>query len=431
VIMPPIIEELKELRIAILGFGKEGRSTYDYIRKYLPDKWLTIADLHPIDTGGLTHVETIIGANYQKLADFDVIMKSPGIVMQENIEKEKLNSQTNLFLKYYGKQTIGITGTKGKSTTSSLLYHILCKQQMKAHLLGNIGKPAFDALDDIDEDTIIVYELSCHQLEYVNYAPHRAVLLNIFEEHLDHYGTLEKYTRAKENIWRMQGERDLLVCEKSLVHPEMKGIVVTASMREADADVFAEAHTLHIQKETLHLNPQKTPLLGLHNRYDIAIDFYLAHMLGISYQAATGALETYEPLAHRLQYVGYYHHLHWYDDSISTICETTIQALKGLGNTDTLLLGGMDRGIDYTPLSNYLNEHPVNHVILMYDSGNVLEKQLKIPYTKAKNLEDAVAIAKRITRKEGVVLLSPAAASYGFFRNFEERGDCYQTYVKQ
>ena len=428
--MPPIIAYLKGKRIAILGFGKEGKSTYAYIRKYLPSQPLTIADLHPI-ADELSNVELIIGEDYQKLDDFDVVIKSPGIVLEQPLKKECLESQTNLFLRYYGEQTIGITGTKGKSTTSSLLYHILKENNVKCVLLGNIGKPAFDALDQIDEETRIVYELSCHQLEYVRYAPHIGVLLNIHEEHLDHYGTYEKYIQAKENIWRMQKAEDLLVCEKTLIQADMCAKVISASMEDAQADIYAQKDQLRLLEETLVLNPEQTPLLGHHNRYDIGVDLYIAHMLGISYEASLQALASFEPLPHRLQYVGYYHHLHWYDDSISTICETTIQALQSLDHIDTLLLGGMDRGIDYTPLSDYLNAHPLAHVILMYDSGEVLAKQLSIPFIKVKDLQEAVEVAKRVAQPQGSVLLSPAAASYGFFRNFEDRGDHFQAYLKQ
>lgn len=428
--MPPIIEELKGKRIAILGFGREGKSTYRYLRSYLPEQPLTIADLHPIDLTGLQYVDTIIGEHYQELADFDVILKSPGIVLTKDLPLEKINSQTNLFLKYYGHQCVGITGTKGKSTTSSLLYH-LCKENGKDVLfLGNIGKPAFDSLDEIKEDTLIIYELSCHQLEYTHHDPHYGVLLNIYEEHLDHYGTFENYIHAKENIWRMQREQDLLICEKTLCHPEMKANILTASMEDESADLYAGKDHLCLMQETISLTCQDSPLLGHHNNYDIAIDLYLAKLLGISYQDSLAALKSFQPLPHRLQYVGYYHHLHWYDDSISTICETTIQALSSLPKCDTLLLGGMDRGIDYEPLAAYLNTHPIHHVILMPDSGERIASLLQVPYTCVSNLQEAVELAKAVSAPDSVVLLSPAAASYGFFRNFEERGDQYQAYLK-
>lgn len=431
--MPPIIEALQDKSIAIMGFGREGRSVYRYLRTYLPNKQITIADCNTIEDSSLTHVEFHCGEHYQHLESYDIVIKSPGIVLEDDIDLSNMSSMTNLFLLYYGKQTIGITGTKGKSTTSSLLFHLLRKNGKKVVFLGNIGKPAFDALEDIEEDTIVVFELSCHQLEYVTCAPHVAVLLNIYEEHLDHYGTFEKYVHAKENIWRNQKQEDLLLCEASLVCDEIPSQVVRVSMQDAQADIFAQLHDIQILKETIHFEANKNPLLGHHNLYDIAIDFYLANRLyQISYEDCKKALESFQPLPHRLQYVGEYHGIHWYDDSISTICETTIQALKTLPQTTTLLVGGMDRGIDYTPLATYLKQHPIPHIIAMPDSGEVLAKLMENETIHhVADLKEAVRVAISCTSKGGLVLLSPAAASYGFFKDFEERGNQYQIYLKE
>lgn len=429
--MQPIIEEIKDKRIAIMGFGREGKSTYQYIRRYLPEKLITIADMHPIDDAQLHHVNIQCGSNYQDLAAYDIIFKSPGIVLEKEEHMDAMDSQTNMFLKYYGKQTIGITGTKGKSTTSSLLYHLLKENKKDVLFLGNIGKPAFDYIEEIKEDTLIVFELSCHQLEYTKHDPHIGVLLNIFEEHLDHYGTYEKYVHAKENVWRLQKEEDLLICEKTLCHPDMKAHVISASMDDVYADIYADVHAITMGRQHIQMDPMDTPLLGHHNLYDVAIDLYIVQQLGISLEDALAALKTFTPLPHRLQYVGEYEGIHWYDDSISTICETTIQALVSLPQCETLLLGGMDRGIDYTPLADYLNTHPVKNIILMPDSGEVLARLLTIPNVyHVKDLQEAVQLAKKITTPGTIALLSPAAASYGFFKNFEERGDQFQAYVK-
>ncbi len=427
--MPPIIDELRGKKIAILGFGREGKSTYAYIRKYLPDQIVTIADQNPVDTSELTNVTTLIGKDYQKLQDFDVIMKSPGIVMKEDVDLNQLNSQTNLFLKHYRHQTIGITGTKGKSTTSTLLHHILKENGKKTILLGNIGIPAFDELEHIDDQTIIVYELSCHQLEYVKYSPHIGVLLNIYEEHLDHYGTYENYIRAKEQIWRHQTRDDVLLCETSLVKADMQAQILTLSM-DAPANICASIDEIHINDWETSVHPHTFPLIGQHNLYDIGIDLYLSKLMGIAYESALTAVKSFVPLPHRLQYVGFFHQLHWFDDSISTICETTICALKSLTNVNTLLLGGMDRGIDYTPLIDYLNEIREVHVLLMPDTGVNIAEKLMCAYTLVKDLKEAVETAKHITDAGGTVLLSPAAASYGFFKDFNERGMYYQKYIK-
>lgn len=426
--MPPIIEELKGKKIAILGFGREGKSTYHYIRKYLQVE-LTIADAVDIDTTNLCNVKTQCGPTYQDLQGFDIIFKSPGIVLEKEDQLAAMDSQTNMFLKHYGKQTIGITGTKGKSTTSSLLYHILKENDKDVHFLGNIGIPAFDALPDIQEHSIIVFELSCHQLEYVHYNPHIAVLLNIFEEHLDHYGTFEKYVHAKENVWRYQNNEDILVCEKTLIQEEMKAKTISVSMQERTSNLYANIHDISLYGEQVHIDTDVSPLIGHHNMYDIVIDFFIAHMFQISYEKSLQALHSYQPLPHRLQNIGIYHEIKWYDDSISTICETTIQALQTLPETETLLLGGMDRGIDYTPLAQYLQEHRVKNIILMYDSGKVMQSLLD-NCIYVKDLQEAVQVAKEVTSPGKTVLLSPAAASYGFFKNFEDRGNCFQAYIK-
>lgn len=429
--MPPIIEELKDKKIAIMGFGREGRSFYSYIRSYLPEKELVIMDANEIDLSDVTHVQLIHGAQYQNADGFDIVCKSPGIVLESNKYLDVMDSMTNLFLKHYGKQTIGITGTKGKSTTASLLYHMLKENGLDAVLIGNIGKPAFDEIERIHEDTIVIYELSCHQLEYGRYSPHIAVYLNLHEEHLDHYGSFAAYQHAKENIWRHQREKDVLICEKTLVQDAIPSNIITASMEDVQADIYAFAHGFTLGSETITLQPQDSTLLGHHNMYDIAIDAYIAQSFGIDMADILASLRSFTPLPHRLQYIGEYHGIHWYDDSISTICETTIQALKSLPETDTLLVGGMDRGIDYTPLAEYLKKHPVKHLILMPDSGEILSKLLpKQTLYHADNLEEAVALAKHYTCAGRIALLSPAAASYGFFKNFEDRGEQFQKFVK-
>lgn len=429
--MHPIIEEVRDKKIAILGFGREGKSTYAYIRRYLQDQMMTIADEKPIDLDGLSNVELRCGRDYQELDGYDIIFKSPGIVLDSEQHLDVMNSQSNMFLKHYGKQTVGITGTKGKSTTSSLLHHMLKENGKDSLLLGNIGKPAFDAIESISEESIIVFELSCHQLEYTHYAPHIGVLLNVFEEHLDHYGSFEKYVHAKENVWRKQSKDDLLLCEKTWLREDMLAHVLSVSMEDADADIYVDTNCIHMQEEVISIRESDTSLLGHHNLFDIAIDLYLASYFKIDRSHALSSLKTFAPLTHRLEFVGIYKGIRWYDDSISTICETTIQALKTLHDVDTLLVGGMDRGIDYQPLASYLLAHPIKHIILMPDSGEILGRLLKnMNVYHVSDLEQAVHEAYRLTSKGKSVLLSPAAASYGFFKNFEERGDKFQSYVK-
>ena len=213
-----LINYFENKKIIILGFGREGISSYNLIRKHLKNQKLYIADRKELFESNFDflindkNVECISGTNYLNgLENYDIILKSPGISfvgMDISKFQDKIKSQIELLLEFFKVKTIGVTGTKGKSTTSSLIYKILCDQNINCKFLGNIGIPAFDFVDEIEEDMTIVLELSSHQLEYVKHSPNIAILLNIFEEHLDHYDSYQKYAEAKCNIYKFQNKND-------------------------------------------------------------------------------------------------------------------------------------------------------------------------------------------------------------------------------
>ena len=207
--------------MCILGFGREGQSTYHAIRKVLPELKIQICD-QTIPSQLILDVITMdknvtfyFGDQYlQQINESDMIVKTPGIplrVLNHTMLQNKLVSQTELFLKLYSRQVIGITGTKGKSTTSSLLHHIFSQAGKNVILVGNIGVPPLDLIGEIQEDTIIVFEMSSHQLETCTVSPHVSVLLNIFQEHLDHYDSYRHYQYAKMNIAKWQGRGDYFI----------------------------------------------------------------------------------------------------------------------------------------------------------------------------------------------------------------------------
>ena len=206
---------IKGKRILLLGYGREGQSTWNVLRRLGTYKVLDIADLK--DPAALPEDGTVwhTGPDYQKcMDDYDVVFKSPGIVLErpENEYRCSILSQTEVFFQCFRDQIIGITGTKGKSTVTTLLYHLLKQAGMDALLVGNIGIPALDHMEEVKPDTRIVFELSCHQLEYMTVSPHIGILVNIHEEHLDHYGTMEKYVEAKHHIFKNQRPDDILIC---------------------------------------------------------------------------------------------------------------------------------------------------------------------------------------------------------------------------
>jgi len=435
-----ICEKLANKKILLLGYGKEGKSTYHFIRKHFPDMVIGIYDKNAVKDQ-LEHVVLHSGSSYEDiLADYDIIIKSPGVVFhsKNNKELKKLTSQTDLYLEFYRDQTIGITGTKGKSTTTSLLYHILRTAKKDVILAGNIGIPVFDVLEEITKDSLVVYELSSHQLEYVTYSPHIGLHLNIYQEHLDHYGTFEKYAAAKENIYKFQQKGGLLFYNKEFLKPEhAKADLITISNTSEEADVIVKENLISYQDSRIEINEDEILLIGQHNIYNIAAAYCIVRNLGVTDEEFCEALKTFRPLPHRLEYVAEVNGVKYYNDSISTVCETAIQAVKSVKNVDTVILGGMDRGIEYQPLVDFLMESDVRNFILMPDTGIRIKNLIMSSDKKEKlhnlfmvqNVEEAVAVAKKETPSGKTCLFSPAAASYGFFKNFEERGEVFKRSV--
>lgn len=441
-----IMQPMDGKNVLILGYGREGQATLSMLQKLVPGAKLTVADIRPqqLPEG----VQGVFGDGYQNgLAGYDVVIKSPGIVLTDKSDAvlERVTSQTELFLRAYRKQVIGITGTKGKSTTTALTWHVLKSVRPDTLLMGNIGIPAFLQAESIGPETLIVYELSCHQLEYISVSPHVAVLLNLFEEHLDHYGTKEAYFNAKRNICRYQDADDIYFCnilQKDDV-PEAKARRITMQQApDAVADLSVIGREVHFDGNILPLPVGCTRLAGEHNLYNIGTAYGICRQFGVTDDQFMEALADFDPLPHRLQRVGTFDGVTYYDDSISTACETAIGAMKALAaeGVGSILLGGMDRGIDYTSLVDFLMQAPQDNpqfLILMPDSGmRVGEMLLEKGFDRSRliftdGLEQAVQKAKEVTPKGKVCLLSPAAASYGFFKNFEERGEFFQKYVMQ
>ena len=424
-----ISQLINNKKVLILGFGREGRSSFQLFENVGGYVCLDVADGNPVIAEEDIDAKIIAGENYLDVIDeYDIVMKSPGIVLPKDISEYSamITCQIDLFMHEYGQQTVGITGTKGKSTTSTLLYHVLKESGKKTILAGNIGIPVFDIVDQIEDDTIIVVELSCHQLEYNHFAPHIAALLNFYEDHLDHYGTFEKYCNAKKNIYRNQKTGDLFYVRTKFapVAEEYQStlcIVSRSNLPFANWSDFAGG----------------APLRGDHNKVNAAFVYEISKELGVTVEQYMSAVKTYKTLPHRLEFLGQKDGLEFFDDSISTTCESAISAMKSIDNCGTILLGGMDRGIDYAPLIEHLLNAAPDHVVCMYDSGKKLFENLsylmplpdrdKLYY--AGTLEEACDYAKKVTEPGYAVVLSPAAASYGVFKNFEERGDKFREYV--
>ncbi len=396
-------------KVLIWGYGREGKSSEEFIRTHCDVRALHV---YEGDISGIDEDE------------WDIILKSPGIVMLE--DRPKYTSQTRLFLNRYGHQTVGITGTKGKSTTSSLMYEAIKACGRDAILLGNIGKPCFDYIDDIKCDTIVVFELSAHQLCHIEEAPAVAIFLNLYPEHLDYYGTVDKYFEAKANITTHQKSGDTVLLGGNV--PEISTL----------------ADKLIIERPDDTRREIDLGIPGEHNRLNAEFVRRAAvDVLGLPEDDVIRGMEGFSGLPHRLEAVGEYDGVKYFDDSISTIPEAAINAVRSLGNVRTILIGGMDRGIDYAPLEEFIASNPDINFILMYETGKRIYEELeKVPASGrqsdsnvanvfcVKDLSDAVALAKTLGIPGTSTVLSPAAASYGYFKNFEERGDRFKELVR-
>lgn len=392
-----IVEFLRDKKVLILGFGREGRSTYRLMRENLPEQVVTIADRNPIELTD-KNVEVVSGENYlDNLADYDVIMKSPGVSLKDvdvSSFVDKIYSQLELFLENFAGTTIGVTGTKGKSTTSTMIYEVIKDQGLDTVLLGNIGVPIFDRLVEIKDDTTVVLELSSHQLQYVRRSPKIALITNIFPEHLDYYKTFDEYKAAKENIFKFQRTDDKFISKVKL-----------------NSDL-------------------KLKVPGEFNQLNAAYALAVANELGLDVKQACETLEKFRGLPHRLELVGEYDGVKYYDNAIATIPEATIAAIKALADVDTVIIGGMNRGVEQKKLVDFLRNDVVQNVIGLPETGWGVIDELGRG-EKVQTMQEAVALAKKLTKKGKSCLLSPAAASYNAYKNFEEKGDEFKRLVRE
>lgn len=419
-----ILDRLRNKHILVLGFGREGKSSLRFLQRYLPDAVVGVADRNAASFEGEETRNAILhsGGDYlQAMYDYDIVIKTPGISLKDfDAKGVEITSQTDLFLGQFHDQTIGISGTKGKSTTTSLICHLLKASGRDAVLTGNIGIPCFDVMERIRPATVVVYELSAHQLEYVHESPKVGVLLNVFEEHLDHFGTFERYRRAKLNLLRFMHVGDVAV-----VHDSLAEEVMALPARQV---LFAS--------EDFDVDTKRLPILGEHNLMNVKAALCACVAWGADEATLIPYLYTFTPLEHRLEPVGTFGGVVFFNDSISTIPQAAIAACSTLGKVDFLLLGGFDRDIDYRPLSEWLAENPIPHLLFTGKAGErmmrlVKERGVSTSLAVYASMEEAFRYMSRFAKPGDVCLLSPAASSYDQYKNFEERGAKFKALARQ
>lgn len=372
--------------VCILGYGKEGKVSEKYIGRNYPNLKVGILDQS-------------LDKNYlEKQKNYDLAIKTPGIPKTK--VKIPYVTATNIFFSQNKNFIIGVAGTKGKSTTSNLIYEILKTAGKKVRLIGNIGNPMLEVLlKKVDPDEIFVTELSSYMLEDIEYSPNIAVLLNLFPDHMDYHGGVENYYEAEKNIFKFQKPGDLAI------QPPFT--------------------------EKIPIKNKEIPLLGTHNLKNIQAAIKAARLLKVPDSAISKAIKNFKPLPHRLEFVGTFEGIKFYDDAISTTPESTIQAIRTLKDIGTIFLGGEDRGYDFHELEKILKLHRIQNIVLFPESSNrILKSRQGLNILETRSMKEAVSFAFQNTPKGQICLLSTASPSYSIWKNFEEKGDLFQRLVK-
>ncbi len=427
------MKDFKGLKIAVLGAGVEGLSS----AKYLEAKGAIVALLDEKE-------------NKDYLSDlekYDLIVRSPGVnpKLLKDLPKEKVTSQTRLFMELCPAKIIGVTGTKGKGTTSSLIYEMLRKQGFDAYLGGNIGKPPFDFLDNLNVHSVVVLELSSFQLIDVDKSPNISVMLMITSEHLNWHSDLEDYISAKRNIFRFQTEKDFAIINKD--YPESREsdmetngkVYFVSTEDECERGAFIRQNSVWIKDQDLEemvINTKDILLPGTHNLENVTAASMAAYLAGVSINNIAYVLKNFKGLEHRLELVATVNGVKYYDDSFSTTPESTIAAIKAFKNPEILILGGASKNSDFAELGRVITE--ATNIKAIIGIGEEWEK-IKAHLTNlnqdvlvlegAKDMETIVSAASKLVVPEDVVILSPACASFGMFKDYKDRGNQFKLQV--
>ena len=407
------------MKIAILGYGVEGKSAEKFLYKQLGNR---VSKLEIRD-------QKIQGKDYLKdLDDFDMVVRSPGIpYLLPEIQKAKkagveTTSATKLFFQNAKGIFVGITGTKGKGTTATLLYKILKASHLGSrdpskrniHLIGNMGIPMLDELPKLKTNSISILELSSFQLQDLEVSPHIAVVLDISPDHMNYHRSLKEYLEAKFSIFNFQFPQD-----KVFYFPDNKYSkqIVQKGLGKKIAVSADRSLTLKIP--------------GAHNLKNASMAKAIGGALGAKENLIKRVIANFKGLPHRLEFVREVRGVRFYNDSASTNPAATVAALKAFKEPKILIAGGAGKNLDYSPIGKALKNSNTKLVILFGQNKKGIGKAISsaednIPKIYTHNLKTAVKLAGKKARRGDVILLSPASASFDQFSGYDERGNLFK-----
>lgn len=422
------------MKIAIAGYGLEGKSNYNYFAAG-NDQVVIVDEREVTDAPMDASVITGEGA-FEKLEGFDLVVRTAGLAPRKIKTDGKIWSATNEFFAKCPATIIGVTGSKGKGTTCSLIASILREAGQTVHLVGNIGVPALDILPQIKAEDIVVYELSSFQLWDLEKSPQVAVVLMIEPDHLDVHASFDEYVAAKANIRKFQSAGD--IC---FYHPTNE-----YSRRIAQTNGFPNAHRYNdptddasvsvlngnfIESDGCIIAPvDALQLPGAHNIENACAAICAAYAgFGVGRDAIERGLRAFTGLSHRLKFVREVEGVKYYDDSIATTPGSAVAAMKAFKQPKTLILGGSSKGADFAEVAKIASQTDVRHVVLIGQEADKIERAFEGSGVITTNLgentvmREIVSAARANADPGDVVILSPACASFGMFKNYSDRGD--------
>ena len=449
---------LKSKKVAIIGLGVSNIPLIDYMHE--KGALVTLFDNRKQEELSEEIINKInnysfkyIGGedNLKELKGFDIVFRSPSCLpTRPELEAEKergaiITSEIEMLMKLAPCKIIGVTGTEGKTTTSSIIYAIVKEAGYTCYLGGNIGNPIFTKLNTINENDIIVLEMSSFQLMQMDVSPNISLVTNIFPDHLNVHKDMDEYIDSKKNIFMHQNSDDLVVLNYDNeitrnFEKDVKGNVVFFSSKEDLNDGYIydkNSGNIVLCKngvKTNIINKSDIKLRGIHNYENICAALAVTASL-VDTKTQVKAIKEFIGVEHRLEFVREIGGVKYYNDSIGTSPASTIAGLNAFDENIILLAGGSDKGLDYTEIGEKIAEK-VGTLILCGPTSKIIEKatkdalhgkQINIIYVK--NMQEAVLKAKENAKPGDIVLLSPASASFDLYKNFAERGKTFKYYV--
>ena len=471
-------KKLRTSKIAIIGLGVSNIPLIKYLKKLNAD--IVVFDkkgIEKIDNNIIKYLRenNIIGnfgeKSLENLKGFDIIFRSPSCRpdTQEILDEKKrgalITSEIEMVVKLCPGKVIGITGSDGKTTTTSLVYEILKKANYNCYIGGNIGTPLFDKLPEMKKEDIIVLELSSFQLMDMDVSPNIAVITNITPNHLDIHKSYEEYIEAKKNIFKFQKADDILVLNynneivKNFEKEAKSKVIFFSKESKLENGVMLNDDIIKYAENGIRrqlLNVKDIKLRGRHNYENICTAIAATHTL-VDFDIAVEAVKEFTGVEHRLEFVREVNGVKWYNDSIGSSPTRTIAGLRAYDENIVLIAGGYDKHLDYEPLAKPILEK-VTTLILLGQTAKKIENAVKNEVEKLEgeiyeennyqilkyninkeekviklfivdSLEDTVKIAYKEAQPKEVVLFSPASASFDMFKNFMERGEKFKSLV--